>query len=312
MFPGEPVWEALLGMRHDSLELTMDKPTSILAIAGCRATDSDLVSKATRLARRWGARLELFLCDADHAYALEHAYEPSGVEEARRACMTQAKEYLVQLKNSAGAQDIQISTDAVCESPLYEGIVHKVLKSRPDFVMKNAGGEDPLCRSTFDANDWQLMRTCPVTLMMTRGKTWPARPRFAAAVDVTEQETAGLAKTILQTAEGLMLTTGGDLEILYAKRAGVAADTGTAQEAALTELARQSHVEAAHVHILAGNPEQALPASTRERDYDVLVLGALSHRKGIALVGTLTSKLVEVLDCDFVLVKPDTYRCPVE
>jgi nucleotide-binding universal stress UspA family protein len=40
--------------------------------------------------------------------------------------------------------------------------------------------------------------------------------------------------------------------------------------------------------------------------YDVLTMGALTHRPGVTtLVGTLTSKLVDAADCDFILVKPN-------
>ncbi|HEY7878056.1 MAG TPA: hypothetical protein VIC55_07515 [Gemmatimonadaceae bacterium] len=38
---------------------------------------------------------------------------------------------------------------------------------------------------------------------------------------------------------------------------------------------------------------------------DLIVLGALTHRKTLrALVGTLTGRLTDTLDIDFLLVKP--------
>jgi nucleotide-binding universal stress UspA family protein len=50
-----------------------------------------------------------------------------------------------------------------------------------------------------------------------------------------------------------------------------------------------------------------LPAFVARGGYDVLVMGALTHRPGaVALVGTLTTKLVDTINCDFVLVKADT------
>lgn len=68
-----------------------------------------------------------------------------------------------------------------------------------------------------------------------------------------------------------------------------------------------------NIQILSGVPEEALPTFTAGRGYDAVVMGALTHRQGLSvLVGTLTSKLVESLDCDFVLVKPDNYRTGVE
>jgi hypothetical protein len=55
------------------------------------------------------------------------------------------------------------------------------------------------------------------------------------------------------------------------------------------------------------------PAFLREQAYDALVLGALAHRtKGTTPVGTLTSTLLDALDCDFVLVKSSSYRSPID
>jgi len=66
-------------------------------------------------------------------------------------------------------------------------------------------------------------------------------------------------------------------------------------------------------HILSGEPERILPLFLREQAFDALVLGALAHRAdGTTPVGTLTSTLLDALDCDFVLVKPPTYRSPID
>jgi universal stress protein E len=284
----------------------MDRLTSILVVLDGTAADRDLLSKAVTLARRSDASLELFLCDSERAYALRHAFDPTGNEEARQNCQRLARQYLEHLKNSAAIAGVPISMDAACVSPLYEAIVHKLQNSRPGLVMKNAAGAHPLGRFAWEANDWELMRACPVTLLLSRGKFWHEYPTFAAAVDVSEQETAGLARAILETS--LCLTrSSAQLDVLYCERA-----ESDARWAALHGLAREAYIDSDRVHVLYGNPEEALPAFAADRDYDVLVMGALTHRKGLtSLVGTLTGRLVEFLDCDFVLVKPSTYRCPI-
>jgi universal stress protein E len=284
----------------------MEKLTYILAVLDRSEGDRRLLAKAAALARRFGARLELFLCDAEHAYALKHEYEPSHSDEVRRACMTQAMEYLSQLQASLGLRDVQTTISAACESPLYEGVVRKVLESRPDLVIKSASGVLSLARPVFDPNDWQLMRKCPATLLMSRGRTWRTKARFAAAVDVSAEETAGLAGQILETARALKAACGADLDVLYAEHGGVERGAGQVRAAALRKLAQQSDVDANDVHILEGDPEKTLPNFVRDRDYDALILGALTHHHGtVALVGTLTSSLVDAVDCDFVLVKPE-------
>jgi universal stress protein E len=283
----------------------MKRPSYILAVLDGGPMDTTLVAKAASLAAEFGARLELFLCDAEHAYALKHEYEPSRNDEFRQTCLDQAIDYLVDVRSAARLSDMWVSVSAACESPLYEGIVRKVLQSRPDLVIKGASGLRSPARAVFDPNDWQLIRKCPTTLVMTRGRTWRARPRFAAAVDVSVDETVGLAGSIVETAESLRAALSGELDVLYTQLDGVGDDSREARVAALRKLAQACNVRGEEMRVLGGAPEQALPAFAFERDYDVLVMGALTHRPGaVALVGSLTSRLVDTLDCDFVLVKP--------
>src|SRR5262249_51231162 len=144
-----------------------------------------VLNKAMILARHFGARLELFLCDSENAYALSHSYDREGVAAARDACLVAGHRYLDAVRRSL-AEDVRITTHVACESPLYEAIVRRALDTQPDLVIKGAAGSRPLRRFSLDANDWQLARACPVALMLTRGRPWNARPRFAAAVDVSD------------------------------------------------------------------------------------------------------------------------------
>jgi universal stress protein E len=287
----------------------MDKLTSIMAIVDRDGQNRHVLAKAMVLARHFQAKVELFMCDAEHAYALRHAYDSRGIAAARETCLTETREFLEALRLGIGAEDVPISTFAACESPLYEGIVHRVLESCPDLVIKAAAGEHPMRRFTLDANDWQLARTCPVPLMLTRGRPWQPQPRFAAAIDVSDQETAGLARAMLDTSEYIALGCQAGLEVLYSERGG---SDAPAREASLRQLAHGAGIKDENVHVLEGEPEETLAGFASQRNYDALVLGALTHRKGAAaLVGTLTSKLVDALACDFILVKPGAYACPV-
>lgn len=290
----------------------MNAVKSILVVVDRRATAADALTKAVALAREFGARIELFLCDAERGYALSHAFVPTGVEAARRACAEEAELYMRALKGLVAADDVQITFEARCESPLYESIVRKVLRDRPDLVIKNAARTPGEKENNSDTSDWQLMRTCPATLMLTRGRPWQAHPRFAAAIDPSDAETAGLAGDILKAAQMVALRSGGELDVVYAEPADLADEKRASGANILRELVGDLGESAPDVHVLPGAAEFSLPEFARSRDYDALFLGALTHRPGLtSLVGTLTSKLVEALDCDFILVKPGTYRTPV-
>jgi universal stress protein E len=241
---------------------------------------------------------------------LAHSYERTGVEDARAECVAEARAYLRDLKAAVHVDGVDITLDAACESPLYEGIVHKVLRSRPDLVIKRAGTPDA-DGGTPDQNDWQLMRTCPATLMLSRRRVWGRHTRFAAAIDLSDEETMGLAQEVLESACTLATASHADLDVIYGE-ADVGAQVAPARLAALLKLCEAHRLSGDRIHVLYGQPELTLPAFSARQHYDLLVLGALGHRPaGAPLLGTLTSKLLDALECDFVLVKPPGYRSPI-
>jgi universal stress protein E len=207
---------------------------------------------------------------------------------------------------------VSVTLHVATSSPLYEAVVRRVLEVRPDLVIKSAAGHHPLQRFTLDANDWQLARTCPVPLMLTRGRPWSAAARFLAAVDVSDANTSSLARSILQTAGFLTLGCGAQLDVVYSETDGTNEEGSARRRECLDRLVSEFRVGRESKHILNGTAEETLPGFAAERGYDVMILGALTRQRGLsALVGTLTSRLVDELDCDFVLVKSDSFVTPV-
>jgi universal stress protein E len=286
------------------------KPKSILVVVERTGNVSALMSKSLGLARPFGARLELFLCDSEQAYVLGHAYDREGIRAAQAASVATARRYLSELRESTDADDVEIAIDAQCESPLYESVVRKVLRSTPDMVIKVIAGADAKKHGMPDPNDWQLMRTCPVPLMLSGERAWRDPPRFAAAVDVSEGESADVARRVMEAAVMLAEVFGAELHVLYGESAS--APQSAARLEKLRRLCDEAGVAPERTHVLHGQPERTLPVFAREQSYDALVLGALAHRSaGTTPVGTLTSTLLDALDCDFVLVKPPSYRSPI-
>jgi len=289
----------------------MDKLTSILVVIDPRDDTHNVLTKALLLARQSRAHLELFLCDSDQAHQLRHAYDTRGVAAARRDSITTGERYLDSIRRAL-PPDIVSSTHVACESPLYEALVHRVLESGVDLVMKRPAGLHPLRRVTLDANDWELARTCPVPLMLTRGRAWRTPARFVAAIDSSHPDGAELARTIVHTAGYLVQTCGAQLGVVFSDREeGDAADHWQRSDA-FGRLVNEFLIAGEQVHLLHGEAADTIPDFITQDGCDVLVLGALTHRNELAaLMGTLTAKLVDQLECDFVLVKPESYACPV-
>lgn len=309
---------------------------SILAAVDRDDRSRQVAAKAVALARMSGARLELFHCDAERAYSRMHQYDPRAAIRAKEHCLVESRRFLDSLWHSLAVRDMEPSMSVGCESPLYEAIVHAVERDHPDLVVRGIGGartpeaegipgmERGLMASLgtgladeahatslvgppgLDPNDWLLVSACPSPLLLTRGKVWKPHPVVAAAIDLSVGEPAELTQTILRTAGSIAKAAGGDLVTLHAGRFGDGAPHEIeSRRNALLEHVKNAGVDVAAIEVVTGEPAIALPEFAARKDFDLIVLGALTHRKTLAaLVGTLTGKLIETLDCDFLLVKP--------
>lgn len=285
----------------DSPVTTMNHIKSILVIAERSGEVASALQKACVIARHFGAAIELFACDAEHAYMAEHSYDRRGVSDAVSKCLADSRRFLDAMRSSIAAADLDIRTSVACETPLHAGVLRKVREIGPDLVIRCVEARSTQRHSALTSTDWQLLRTCPAPLMLTRGRAWGPAPRIAAALDLDDDEPS--ARRLLTAAAYLATGCGGDLEIVHGAAAG---RMGSTIER-LHSLANAAGLPRTHVEIVRGEPEQALPAFAREHDVDVLVLGALGHRvgDGAGVVGTLTESLIERLDCDFLLVRSE-------
>lgn len=243
--------------------------TFILATAENVADIPAVLDKSVAVARCFGAQVEFLVTDSQSAHAV--------TERCREF------DYAM------------VTLFSVCADarPYREAILRRVLTAHPDLVVKPP-----------HESDWGLVDECPAPLLLVRGGRWNAPVRFAAAVDVSDEETMSLARSILHTAGFLALGAHGNLDILYSERE--AHDEAVRMERAvrLAQLVREFHVGCERIQMFAGEPARRLAPLVAARHYDVLVLGGDSRREGFAqlLPGT-ASRLMEVTDSDVVLVK---------
>jgi universal stress protein E len=284
----------------------MEELRSILIVASRCLSDAALLGKALRLARGCGAKIHLFYCDARSGGSLGAQTETAKAEQAWQERAEDDLEYLDALIGRFRAPDIVITRHALYDQPLSDAILREVARIQPDLVMKAPAGSHPLRLFNLDFNDWRLARNCPSTLMLVRSGPWPREMRFGALVNVSEQAIPRLSAAVLHACEYLSLGCGGTVEVAYCE-SGRNAEEVSDRQHALERLTDEYHIPAGDVLELRGDPDSVLPALVAKQRYDVLALGAPTHRKGlVALAGGLSSRLVDATDSDFLLVRLPT------
>jgi len=142
--------------------------------------------------------------------------------------------------------------------------------------------------------------------MLLAGQPWRSVPRFGALVNVSEQAIPRLPAAVLHACEYLALGCGGKVDAAYCE-SGHDGEESADGAAAFESLVREFHLPDDHVFALRGNPDSQLPAFAARQHYDVVALGAPSHRNGlVALAGGLSSRLADAVNCDLLLIRlPD-------
>ena len=258
----------------------MEKITRILAVVERRENGALVLEKTVALARRFGAVVDLMLSDAAFTADL--------------STLCRVMKY----------DEVVLSSVHRGQMPAHELILRRVLETRPDLVVKEPAGAHPMHRWTLDDNDWQLANECPAPILLVRHRPWTNPVRFAAAVDVSDRDSAALARSILHAAGFLAMGVHGNLDILYSEREQHDEALRMERAVILSQLVREFHVGCERIQVFSGEPGKVLPPILAARQYDVLVIGAQSRQTGIrALGGGTISRVIEATDGDVVLVK---------
>ena len=293
------------------------------------------VERAAWLAQAYGASVELFICDYDQALAALPRFDPETTEQRRRAVLDTHLARLEPLRARLAEQNLRVEIDARWGRPLHRGILDKISESRPMLVVKDTHEHALLRRTLLSNTDWNLIRACPVPLLLVKPRPVGVPPRVLAAVDPVHEndKPAALDRAILAFAGELARKIGGKLSILHtfdtAPLYAAAADTPLAMTTvppaeliaelearhrqALDTLLAQSSIVEADVRFEEGAAHVEIARAAENEAADFVVMGAVS-RSGLQriFVGSTAEQALDRLPCDLVVVKPPGFETPAD
>lgn len=304
----------------------MNSISSILVIVDPTADAHPSVVKASRLAAKLGARLELYICDTKAAR--ETRLTMRSAEPYSR--VMNLKPVLEDMAAGLRRQGLDVAVDVEFGDPLADKLIAKVKAAAADLVVKDTHHHSLLRRTFLSNTDWQLIRACPVPLLLTKPTPWADVPTILAAVDPghVNDKPALLDELILQYGSCIARNLNGELHVVHAfvpvaviaaatsgEPAGALAiseeDAAREQQAsrgAIAAMATPFGVGDARIHVPIGGPVQVLPDEARRLHADIAVMGALS-RRGVkrAFLGSTAEDVLEYMPCDELIVKPPDF-----
>ncbi|MEX2131395.1 MAG: universal stress protein [Pseudohongiellaceae bacterium] len=275
------------------------------------------IEKAMQLAMSADAELELFVSDFSNYLEDGYYFDPPRAQELRREHGERHLQMLEKLAQPLRDNGLEVSCSTAWGNPPYEEVIKRAKELQPDLVIKATSHQLKIARLLLNNDDWELIRYCPVPLMLVKNQPWAKSPVFVAAVDPehSHDKPATLDNKILATASELGKLCSGEVHLyhsthlpplsgLYPIHSDYQADSKIVRT-----LAEQHGLEQGNCHLSEGDITQTLPALCGEIGASAVIMGAVSRsRLDRMLIGNTAERVLDRLECDVIVIKPDSAR----
>ena len=290
------------------------------------------ILKAIRIARSFGATLELFHAISSPVFLSPAPVLASSIEELRVKSAEHARARLAKFAVIARRLGVKLECCVEWDYPPHEAIVRRAARIGADLIVAECHKGVRTRAWLIHLTDWELLRHSPLPVLLLKNGRPYRRPVTLAAVDPghTHAKPADLDVKVIEAAKQFSQALRGSLRVMHANNppalALMAGDPGiNAASVALTyeELSKADReafekfiagtgVPSKHASLVAGHPVLAIPFSARKLHAGLVVMGAVS-RSGLkrVFIGNTAERVLNALPCDVLVVKPDSFESHV-
>ncbi|HEY5759677.1 MAG TPA: universal stress protein [Steroidobacter sp.] len=303
----------------------MSPTETILVIVDPRANHHAGLAKGALLAQKSRARIHLFACNSSGA--TDERYLVPADESGRDEEMSSMLQALARPLRERG---LEVTTQTARGDSLNHAIAECVKDTRSRLVINDIHQHAVTRRASLTHGDWELIRSCPAALLLSKPTLWPGRPKICAAIDPghSQQAQMSLDQAVLEQAVMLARQLEGELHVLHAYIPPAfvvpvpAVEDFRMLESSHQLVIAQSHarlrslkalasgygVPDGHVHVTIGPVCDVLSSLVRELKASILVMGAVSRSALRAdVIGSTAEALLEKIACDVLVVStPDS------
>lgn len=287
----------------------------ILLVASPLMRRTPAFERASWLAQTTGAELRISLTDYEPGIAKAIRLHPDEGAALRENYLLRRRLWLDEEADKLRACDIKVSTRIHWAKHLKDPLLAETSEWQADLVVKDVRHEALLQRILLRPLDWQLLRECPVPLLLVGTRATVAPRRVFAAIDVSGDHARQheFNRQIIRQAQTLAGDSGAELHLMYvfALPAAVAGDLANGIYDGLLQTDRHSFdalksefgIADEKAHFIVGDPVGQLVDCASRLSADIIVLGVSQHPWVERLVlGTTAEGLLERCPCDVLTV----------
>ncbi len=306
----------------------------LVAIGDLRHAPNNELRKAGALARSSGAAIELFhaIMEPDPGRSFPETATAQTVARTRVAIATRKQQRLQRIAHDPALRGINVTCTATWDYPPHEAIVRRARAIKADLVVAATHRHRFGARLVLTNTDWELIRHCPVPVLLVKSRRPYKNPVVLAAVDPfhAHARPADLDTRLVNTGAALAKQLRGKLHVVHAfmplpspePMAGsppvmLPPDAEEAYETLLTStvrrLAAAAGVSPKACHVCMGTVAEELEATARRTRSAIVVMGVVSRSvlKRI-FIGNAAERVLDALSCDVLVVKPRGFKSGVQ
>jgi universal stress protein E len=298
----------------------------LVAVKNPAARALPAVNKAAQIAKGLNAQLTLFHDIATPLYAEALQGRELDLKGWQREVQTARREQLEKVAARIRKHGINVDVAADWDYPPYEAIIRKAQRISADLLVvenHHGTGRHP-ARWLLSYTDWELLRLCPIPVLLVKNRKLYHRPRVLAAIDPSHAyaKPSNLDRQILRAGAQLVHALHGELHALHAFVPGipvipampdgplidVAAGRDQAEREAQRKLERAVDgfdVKRSHVHLVQGRPNEQIPRAAKRERSAIVAMGVVS-RSGLKrfFIGNTAEFVMDAIAADILVVKP--------
>lgn len=288
------------------------------------------IAKAVRLARRTGASVELFHSLFDPFVQGERMYANRALARDIDTLVASTRERLEQRAAEAATARVNVRCTVHWDYPSHEAIVRQAVRHKADLVIAESRRRHGAARLFLSNTDWQLIRLCPVPLILVKNSRAWTDANILAAVDPlhAHAKPTALDPRILKIGAEFARALGAQLHAVHAHSPLIGYVPGLMTEPLPVRItgreARDHHRQVRQrvlaetrrfrtperrVHVVEGEPGAVLIGQARRLRAQMVIMGAVS-RSGLQrlFIGSTAERVIDDLSCDVCVVKPPGFR----
>ncbi|MDA7746647.1 universal stress protein UspE [Psychromonas sp.] len=277
------------------------------------------------------AKISLFLCCYDLTYEMTSLSSVDERHAMQSVVIKENQEWL----NALTAQYIEKGHKINCyvqwHNRPFQAAIQLILKENFDFLIKSTHPHSRLSAILFTPTDWNLLRKCPIPLLLVKATSWPENGNILCAVDcksIQDQDHHELNESILTEANDIAEMIKSNIHMVNAYPSPpmnimlelpefdpINYEDGLKKfhQEALNEYAEKYKINKENTHLKQGLPEDVISDVAQEINAELVILGTVGRSGlGATLLGHTAEQVIDKLDCDLLALKPKGFISPIK